>query len=147
MSWILIPIALLAGACIAFQSGANAQLKQTLGHGTVALSLNSVIGLAAILLYILASRVPWPALDKMADVPWWAWMGGLLGAAYGITVILLAKPLGAAMLMGLVVTGQLITSVALDHFGWIGFELHPVNPWRAAGCVLMLCGLFLISKF
>lgn len=43
MSWMLVPVAFLAGVFIAVQSGANAQLRQALGDGTVALSLNSLL--------------------------------------------------------------------------------------------------------
>ena len=147
MLWTLFPIALLAGAFITIQSGSNAQLKQALGDPVMALLLTSLSGVLPLLLYTLTSQDAWPNFDRIASAPWWAWLGGLLGAAYGISVILLARPLGAATLMALVVTGQLICSVLLDHLGWIGFELHPVNFWRIAGCALMLGGLLLISKF
>jgi transporter family-2 protein len=46
-----------------------------------------------------------------------------------------------------VVTGQLICSVVLDHFGLLGFELHAVNAGRAVGCLLLLAGFALIWKF
>jgi hypothetical protein len=42
---------------------------------------------------------------------------------------------------------SLVCAVLLDHFGWVGFEVHRVNPWRIAGCTLLLGGLFLVSKF
>jgi transporter family-2 protein len=46
-----------------------------------------------------------------------------------------------------VLTGQLLCSVALDHFGLLGFELHEMSAGRIAGCVLLLAGTFLIWKF
>jgi Putative inner membrane exporter, YdcZ len=45
------------------------------------------------------------------------------------------------------VTCSMVCSVLLDHFGWVGFEVHRVNPWRLVGCALLLAGLFLVSKF
>jgi transporter family-2 protein len=64
-----------------------------------------------------------------------------------VTVVLLVRTLGAATLTALVVTGQLVCSVLLDHFGLIGFEPHPAGLGRIAGCLLMIAGLVLIWKF
>jgi bacterial/archaeal transporter family-2 protein len=55
--------------------------------------------------------------------------------------------LGAATLIPLVVTGQLVCSVVLDHFGWLSFEAHPAGMGRIAGCALMVLGLTPIAKF
>src|SRR4051812_2562120 len=147
MGWLAFPFALLAGALIAVQAGSNAQLKQNFGEPMPALVMNYVIGLSVVLGYTVVARLPWPAIGKMAGVPWWAWIGGIAGAVYGVAAILLAKGLGAATLMALVVTGQLISSVVLDHFGWVGFPTHPAGLWRVVGCILMIGGFVLIAKF
>jgi len=88
-----------------------------------------------------------PSLEKAVQAPWWAWIGGLFGAVYGVAAVILARPLGAATLTALVVTGQLVGSVTLDHFGWVGFEMHPASWGRLAGCALMIVGLVLVAKF
>jgi len=129
------------------QAGANSQLKQSLEAPMPALLANYLLGFGAVLAYALAARVSWPALGKLAGAPWWAWLGGLSGAAYGVAAILLASSLGAATLMALVVTGQLLCSVLLDHFGWVGFEVHPAGWGRIVGCVLMVAGFALIARF
>ncbi|WP_206664736.1 DMT family transporter [Dankookia rubra] len=144
MAW---GFALLAGALITVQAGANSQLKQSLGTPMPALLVNYVFGFGAVLAYALATRVSWPALVKATGAPWWAWLGGLAGAVYGVAAILLASRLGAATLMALVVTSQLFCSVLLDHFGWVGFEVHPAGWGRVAGCVFMAAGFALIARF
>ena len=53
----------------------------------------------------------------------------------------------AATLTALVVTGQLLCSVVLDHFGWIGFTEHAAGAGRLLGCLLMVAGFFLIARF
>ncbi|WP_236728935.1 DMT family transporter [Methylobacterium sp. WSM2598] len=95
----------------------------------------------------LVSRQSWPDFDKLSGVPWWAWIGGVAGAAYGLAAILLAYRLGAATLMASVVTGQVIASVLLDHFGWLGFEVHAANVWRLLGALLMIIGMVLVARF
>jgi transporter family-2 protein len=64
-----------------------------------------------------------------------------------VIVVVLARELGAATLTALVITGQLLSSVALDHFGLLGFELHAAGVGRLGGCVLLLAGTALIWKF
>ena len=74
-------------------------------------------------------------------------LGGLLGAAYAVLVVLLAKPLGAAALTAALVTGQLVCSIVFDHFGWVGFAPHAASPLRLVGCALMIVGFVLIARF
>ena len=147
MSWSAWGFALLAGALTTVQTGANSQLKQSLDAPMPALLVNYLLGFGAVLAYALASRVSWPALAKASGAPWWAWLGGLAGAVYGVAAILLASSLGAATLMALVLTGQLLCSVLLDRFGWVGFEVHPAGWGRAVGCLLMVAGFALIARF
>jgi transporter family-2 protein len=147
MSWLAWGFALVAGALIPVQAGANSQLKQSFGAPMPALLVNYVLGFGAVLAYALVTRVTWPAVGKMANAPWWAWLGGLAGAVYGVAAILLARSLGAATLMALAVTGQLLCSVLLDHFGWVGFEVHPAGWARIIGCLLMVAGFALIARF
>lgn len=78
-------------------------------------------------------------------MPWWAWIGGVLGACYVLAVIFLAQKLGAAVFTGLSVTAAIVTSVALDHFVWVGFEQQTAGLGRIVGCALMIGGLVLVS--
>ncbi len=72
--------------------------------------------------------------------------GGLLGAIYIVAAIVLAPRLGAATLIVSVVCGQMLPSPVLDHFGWVGFAEHPVNPQRVIGAVLVVAGVILIRR-
>lgn len=139
--------ALFAGVAIACQTGSNSELKEKLGEPTAALVINYVVSIGCVLIYMLGTRQPLPSLQQTGQVPWWGWFGGLLGAISGIIAIVLAKRLGAGVLASYALAGQLLGSVVLDHFGWLGFELHAMNWPRVAGCCLMVAGLVLISRF
>lgn len=147
MAWVGSIFAFLAGALVTVQAGSNSQLKQGFGTPMPALLVNYVLGFTAVLGYALIARVPWPALGQIGRAPWWAWLGGAAGAFYGVAAILLANSLGAATLMALAVSGQLLASVAFDHFGWLGFEVHPAGWTRVAGCLLMIGGFVLIARY
>jgi transporter family-2 protein len=140
-------VALLAGALITIQTGSNARLKEAFGHPLPAVVVSSFIGVVLLAAAIALTRAPAPSLDRVTSAPWTAWLGGILGAAYAVTVVVLARELGAVTLTALVVTGQLLCSVLLDHFGLLGFELHAVSAGRLIGCLLLLAGTALIWKF
>jgi len=70
-----------------------------------------------------------------------------LGAIYAVVTIILARRLGAATLMALVIAGQLICSVVVDHVGIIGFDVRPLTVGRGVGCALLLGGLFLVWRY
>ena len=147
MSFLLIPLALLAGVLNTVQSGANATLNKGLGQPIVAALC---VALGNVVVYLLASLVVglrWPDMGRAAQLPWWAWTGGFCGAAYVLAVVFFAEKLGAAVFTGCTVTAAVITSVALDHFGLLGFKEHAAGVWRLAGCALMIGGLTLIARF
>jgi transporter family-2 protein len=69
-----------------------------------------------------------------------------MGALYVASSIILGPRLGAAALLALVVLGQLVTSLVLDHFGWLGFAQHPLSVTRTLGAVFLFCGVLLIVR-
>jgi bacterial/archaeal transporter family-2 protein len=147
VAWISSVFALVAGALITVQVGSNTELKKSLGQPLPALLVNYILGFSGVLIYTLAKQVAVPSFDKAVQTPWWGWLGGVAGAVYGLAAIVLASQIGAARLTALVVTGQLVCSVVLDHFGWLSFEVHAAGFGRIAGCALMTAGLILIAKY
>jgi transporter family-2 protein len=73
-------------------------------------------------------------------------MGGLLGRVYIVAAIVLAPRLGAATLVAALVAGQMVASLPIDHFGWVGFAVHPVSPLRILGAVLVGGGVVLVQR-
>lgn len=55
--------------------------------------------------------------------------------------------IGAATFLGIIVTVGVLASLVFDHFGWIGFQVHPASLWRVAGAVLMVVGVGLVAVF
>jgi len=81
----------------------------------------------------------------LAGVPWWGWLGGVLGAATR-SRRLLARTLRRRTLTALVVTGQLVCSVALDTSARSLAE-HALSWGASSGCLLMVGGIVLIWRF
>lgn len=147
MVYLASGFALVAGALIALQFGVNAALRGFLCAESpfYATLISYAVGTLASLGCLLAARPAWPAWGRVTAVPWWAWTGGAIGVGYVTASVLLAPKLGATRLIVLVVAGQVLASVALDHFGLIGYAVRPFNAWRAGGCVLMIAAVAIIK--
>jgi transporter family-2 protein len=143
---LLYLLALAVGVGISLQVGMNVTLRGVLMSPMVAALISFLVGSLALLLFILATGAPWPARGQAQLVPLWAWLGGVMGAFYVASSIIVGPRLGAAALVALVVLGQLVTSLVLDHFGWLGFAPHPLTLTRTLGAALLFCGVLLIVR-
>ena len=147
MTLISMLLAFLGGIFLTLQVGVNAQLRLLAGHPIYAAFISFCIGTLLLFFYSLTTKVPWPSFAKLCQAPWWIWTGGALGASYLWLAIELAPRLGATVLVGLIVAGQLIASLFLDHYGLLGFPHQPVTLLRGFGAVLLVLGVILIRRF
>ncbi len=147
MSSILILIGLVIGVFLPLQAGVNVRLGQFAGHPAIAALISFLIGTVVLVFVSLGIRPPWPDLfSRLGEAPWWAWLGGVLGANYVLMAIILAPRLGAATLIALTVTGQMVSSIVIDHYGILGYPVHPISLVRIAGAALLVVGVLLIQR-
>lgn len=116
--------------------------------GPVSAALVSVgVSMAGLLTLALVIRAPLPSAGRLAAAPWWVWVGGVLGAGFVLASLALVSRLGAAVLFALVVVGQMLASLLLDHFGALGAAQHTISPLRVLGAALLIAGVVLIRRF
>ena len=146
MFWYYGAIALLAGSALAVQVGINNGLKSRLEAPISAAIVSFASGTLVLIAYFYATRQAWPASSRWQGGPWWIWLGGSLGAVYLLLTVSFSRELGAAGWLGVVVTGQILTSVVLDHFGLLGFSQHSITWLRMAGVILLLIGAAVVLR-
>jgi transporter family-2 protein len=142
--WIFV--ALLSGAFLPIQAGLNTKLGKTLDSPLYAALASFLVGTIGIIAYILITRqtVSWSGIK---DAPAYTWLGGLLGAFY-ITVIVLVFPkLGPGLTFGLIVGGQMVVSIILEHFNVLVTQQNPVNMMKIIGVILVVAGVIIIRKY
>ena len=148
MHYVLIAMAVGAGMLIPVQAGFNSTFKDHAGHPLFGALANFVVGVGVIILltagFVLARQATMPSLSSVGNAPWWAWLGGVCGSIMVFTAIVTVRPLGAAGMIACFVTGQLISSVLIDHNGWLNVPKTPASPARLLGVVLLLAGLTLV---
>lgn len=141
--WALMGV--IAGACIAVQAPINANLGRNLGVPIAAAGVSFVAG--AIVLWVIAfiySRSTGITINFGAPAPWTFVAGGLLGAFYVFSNIILTPMVGAAAVMALSVTGQLVGGLLLDRVGFMGIAARELTLGRVAGAGLLLVGALMI---
>lgn len=143
--WMLLAFA--AGCGLSVQAGVNASLGSESGKPVWATLASFVIGAAFLLPFTIVPRLDWPTMLQLSSVRWWAWVGGLIGAAYVLSTIVLAPRLGATVFFGIVIAGQILMALILDHYGYLGFQRHPVNLMRVTGAMLVIGGVFVVHRF
>jgi transporter family-2 protein len=95
---------------------------------------------------VLLSGAPIPNGLDLRAAPWWSYTGGLIVAFYVLTITFLAPRLGVGTAIALVVTGQVLAALAIDHFGLLRSLTFPLTMSRLLGGVLMILGVFLALR-
>lgn len=144
---MLVLIAFVAGGLLAIQAAVNAKLGRGLDSPPMAAFVSFVVGLIGLLIYLTFSHPALPSAGALSQIPLWAWMGGLLGAAYVVVTIVVTPRVGVATLTGFVVAGQLFASLILDHFGLFELPKHSLSLGRLLGALLLLAGVVLLKRF
>ncbi|MEQ1581174.1 MAG: DMT family transporter [Steroidobacteraceae bacterium] len=145
MAWIFILFVVLIGAGLPLQALVNARLGVLTAGSIFASSLSIVVSLIVALGFLLLQRPTLPPMDQLARLPLWLWVGGVVGGCYVIAATLGVPRVGAAGFVALIVLGQMIGSLILDHFG-ILHPAQPANATRILGVVLVMAGMLLVLQ-
>ena len=140
-------MALVAGLSVPTQAGINAQLGLWTRSPVLASTISFAVGTLTLVIYSAVTRIPLPSLAAIGGHPWWIWTGGTLGAFFVTTTIILVPKLGATTMVALILAGQMVASLLLDHFGLLGYPLHPISLGRVAGVLLLCAGVWLIKYY
>ncbi len=132
------------GGLIAAQPAVNAGLGRSTGSLAAALVSFAVGTLLLAGIVLLAGEAG--GVDAAFSVPWYYLLGGVLGAAYVFTALVVVKSIGVGGVAAATITGQLVASVALDRIGFLGLDEIPITWDRIAGIGLLLIGTFLIVR-
>ncbi|GJE51879.1 hypothetical protein GOFOIKOB_4943 [Methylobacterium tardum] len=144
---LLYPFILVAGALMAIGVVWNAQLRGALENPWLAATVSFVPVVFVFALMFLLRPSPLPTRADIAGVRWWMPLAGITGAVAVFAGLLFVDKVGAGAFNGLLITANLLTSVALDHFGWFGMKQVKAGPPRLIGAALMVGGIVLISLF
>ena len=134
----------VVGGLIALQAPINAGLGKATGSFAAALVSFAIGTIFLTAIVVLSGKAG--GVSEAANVQWYYLLGGLLGAAYVFSALVLVDEIGAGGVAAATVTGQLTTSVVLDRLGVFGLEQTPLTATRLLGVGLLLGGTYLVVR-
>ena len=141
----LLPIlaVLIAGLGVAIQPPTNAALARASGSVWLAALVSFAVGTLVLLVVWAVDRTP---LATLKGAPWWAWFGGLYGAAFVAALAFATPRLGLAATLTMAVGAQVVTALVLDRYGLLRLEQQPISWGRLGGVALVLIGVLLVRR-
>ncbi len=132
---------LIAGACQSAMASLNGMITDYLGMFGMSLVVH-VIGGLLLILYI---KLFVHEKLKITGMPWYLYSAGFFGIFLVATSSYCIGALGVSVTTCISVTGQMVISAVIDHFGWFGVPKIPFNPKRIPCFLLILAGLIMIN--
>jgi transporter family-2 protein len=142
---LAVLVGVAAGCLVGMQAPINSRLGKSVGSVQAA-TFSFLVGTVALLAIATFVQGGLGELGKLGRAPWWALVGGLLGAVYVTVALVAVRTLGASGLTAVVITGQLAISVAIDRFGLFGIARQHIDASRILGLVLLVVGVLLVVR-
>jgi transporter family-2 protein len=139
-------IAAIVGTLIPLQAAANAGASKYLGDVSYAVLLSFIVGTILISLYILFMKPNIANGALTLAFPKYILLGGCISAIYTIAITYLSPKLGVGNTLYIILVGQMLMALVVDHFGILGAMKHELTLSRVSGVVLILMGLYLTKK-
>jgi transporter family-2 protein len=145
--YLYLLLALIAGALMPTQAATNNKMAAFVDSPILAAFISFFVGTVALFIYVLATGTPLGNLASAKNAPPIAWVGGFMGAFFVTAAVTLVPRLGVAMTFSLIIAGQMMVALVLDHFGFLGLEQRPVTIPRILGILLITGGVVLIRRY
>ena len=129
------------------QAAVNNKMAAFVDSPVLSAFISFLVGTAALLLYILISGASLANLASAREAPAIAWIGGLLGAFFVAASVMLVPKLGVAMTFSLIIAGQMLITLVIDHFGLLDVPVRAISIPRIVGVILIASGVVLIRRF
>jgi transporter family-2 protein len=133
----------LAGIAVAFQAGVNGALGKQIG--TIEASFTS-FAVGTVFIFFAMIFFGKGNILLVKNVPLWQLTGGILGAIYVMTSVLMVPKIGIGSVLMLLIIAQLSTSAVIDHFGIFTGVPIPINWKKLLAMGLMFSALWLFYK-
>ncbi len=142
--YILFAVAM--GVALAIQPPINATMARGLGSPLLASTISILISLITVIILWLVWGKGSGDFSQLRTLPWWVFIGGLVGALFVAGAVISVPVIGVALFFVCIVAGQLVASAVIDQFGAFGLAVKPLNLMKLAGIVLVLIGAALVQN-
>ncbi|WP_414835061.1 DMT family transporter [Bacillus altitudinis] len=141
MRLIFYVLALLAGAALSFEGAIYAELGKSIGQLETSFYNFFVGSIIMGLLWLFFGKSD---LSYTLKAPKWSLLGGAMGVVYLTSIVVSVPFVGVGVTMVSVIIGQLLMSMVIEHFGWLGSQRTRVNKEKVFAVISMIIALILI---
>lgn len=142
-NWWVILIGLLGGVAVGLQAPLAGAMGQRVG-GTASSFIIHISGAVFSGLWLLVRGGE--RIREWRSLPWYMLAAGIFGLILYQTISVTLPRLGSTMMVVLIIIGQLVLGVIVDHFGLFGVTQRPVDLLRILGIVALILGGWLIAR-
>jgi transporter family-2 protein len=132
-------VAVAVGVAGSIQGAANAGLASRIGLAPTLVANTIVVALGVVAFYLAT-----PGKLHAPGTPWHFYVGGACGFFIIAAMAWIFPRIGAAVAMALIVLGQGVAALAIDHYGLWEMPKEPVTLARIAGLALIGGGIVLL---
>lgn len=136
-------LAIFNGLLISFMVLLNGMLAN---ETNLYISLAVINGLCLLIVscILLIKKIP---LTNLHTLPKYLYTVGLIGLVNITMNNISFINLGATLTLGLVLYGQLVSSVIVDFGGFLGLQKQPFHPKKLIGIVIMSIGILIMIVY
>ncbi len=142
----LITIAVIIGALMPIQASINGELSRLTQNPYLAAFISFATGTLALLILLLIKGFPVEEFKRLPSASPYVFLGGALGALFVVSSVFFVPRIGTTTMIAAFVTGQLVMSVVIDHYGMLGLPVNTLTVPRFIGILLLFGGLLLVIK-
>jgi len=141
--WLVILIGLLGGVGVGMQVPIAGAMGQRVGGiaSSFIIHLSGAI-FSGLFLFLRGGE----KIRDWTTLPWYMLIAGIFGLILYLTINVTLPRLGSTMMVSLIIVGQLMAGVVIDHFGLLGVVTRHIDLPRAIGLVVLVLGAYLIAK-
>ncbi|MBT2685977.1 DMT family transporter [Bacillus sp. ISL-37] len=135
-------LALLAGTALSFEGAIYGELGKSIGQLETSF-YNFFMG--SIIMGLLWLFFGKGKLSYVVEAPKWSLLGGILGVVYLTSIVISVPFVGVGITMVAVIIGQLVMSMVIEHYGWLGSQKSRMNKEKIFAVLSMIIALVLVN--
>lgn len=141
---LFIILGITTGGFIPLQTSINSQLGNRVKTPFLSSLISFIIGALFLFILSLVTEADLPLInDTLSALPWWGYLGGIIGMLCLTLNIFLFPILGSVQTVVIPMVGQILMSMVIDNFGWLDTQPSPLTLAKLAGIVLIIAGIMI----
>ena len=135
--------AVMGGLAVAVQAQMAGLLDQAMGTKE---SVFITYGIGGVLIALIILAMRGGHFSGWHNAPWYAYLSGLMGLVIVGSLSFCIPRMGIVEAFTVIVASQFIFGAVIDHFGFMGAAVRPIDHNKLIGMAVLVVGAWMILK-